>query len=85
MIIQGDIDNVVTTYNTAATDTASEIFGNERRRKKPWVTKDVLALCVEKDLKKRRYVEEVANEYRNANKVGGGGGQTTLKKRKMTG
>ena len=29
-----------TTYNTAVTDAASEILAKERRRKKPWVTKD---------------------------------------------
>ena len=37
-----DIDTMITTYNTAVTDAASEILGKERRRKKPWVTKDVL-------------------------------------------
>ena len=43
-----------TTYNTAVTDAASMILGKERRRKKPWVTKDVLDLCDERrDLKKQ--------------------------------
>ena len=47
-----DIDTMITTYNTAVTDAASEILGKERRRKKPWVTKDVLDLCDERrDLK----------------------------------
>ena len=36
------MDTMITTYNTAVTDAASEILGKERRRKKPWVTKDVL-------------------------------------------
>ena len=35
-----DINTVITTYNTALTDAASEILWKERRRKKPWVTKD---------------------------------------------
>ena len=35
-----DMDTMITTYNTAVTDAASEILGKERRRKKPWVTKD---------------------------------------------
>ena len=39
------MDTMITTYNTAVTDAASEILGKERRRKKPWVTKDVLDLC----------------------------------------
>ena len=37
-----DIDAMITTYNTAVTCAASEIFGKERGRKKPWVTKDIL-------------------------------------------
>ena len=58
-----------TTYNTAVTDAANEILGKERRRKKPWVTKDVLDLCDERrDLKKKRYEAEGAKEYREANR-----------------
>ena len=54
-----DMDTMITTYNTAVTDAASEILGKERRRKKPWVTKDVLDLCDERrDLKKKRYEAE---------------------------
>ena len=62
-------DTMITTYNTAVTDAASEILGKERRRKKPWVTKDVLDLCDERrDLKKKRYEAEGAKEYREANR-----------------
>ena len=64
-----DIDNMITTYNTAVTDTASEILGKECHRKKPWVTRDVLDLCDERrDLKKRQYEEEGAKEYRKTSK-----------------
>ena len=64
------MDTMITTYNTAVTDAASEILGKERRRKKPWVTKDVLDLCDERrDLKKKRYEAEGAKEYREANRV----------------
>ena len=64
-----DMDTMITTYNTAVTDAASEILGKERRRKKPWVTKDVLDLCDERrDLKKKRYEAEGAKEYRKANR-----------------
>ena len=64
-----DIDTMITTYNTAGTDAASEILGKERRRKKPWVTKDILDLCDERrDLKKKRYETEGAKEYREANR-----------------
>ena len=64
-----DIDTMITTYNTAVTDAASEILGKERRRKQPRVTKDVLDLCDEsRDLKKKRYEAEGAKEYREANR-----------------
>ena len=57
------MDTMINTYNTAVTDAASEILGNERRRKKPWVTKDVLDFCDERrDLKKKRYEAVGARE-----------------------
>ena len=64
-----DMDTMITTYNTAVTDAASEILGKERRSKKPWVTKDVLDLCDDRrDLKKKRYEAGGAKEYREANR-----------------
>ena len=64
-----NMDTMITTYNTAVTDAASEILGKERRRKKPWVTKDVLDLRDERrDLKKKQYEAEGAKEYREANR-----------------
>ena len=58
------MDTMTTTYNTVMADAASEILGKERRRKKPWVTKDVLDLCDKRrDLKKKRYEAEGAKEY----------------------
>ena len=74
-ILHGSLDEdmgiitMITTYNTAVTDAASEIFGTECRRKKPWVIRDVLDLCDERrDLKKKRYEAEGAKEYREANR-----------------
>ena len=65
-----DIVTMITTYNTEVTDAASEILGKERRRKKPWVTKNFLDLCDERrDLKTKRYEAEGAKEYREANKI----------------
>ena len=63
-----DMDTMITTYNTAVTDAASEILGKERRRKKPWVTKDVLDLCDERRDLKKRHEAEGAKEYREANR-----------------
>ena len=58
-----DMDTMITTYNATVTDAAREILGEERRRKKPWVTKDVVDLCDERrDLKKKRYDAEGAKE-----------------------
>ena len=55
------LDTMITTYNTVVTEAASAILRKERRRKKPWVTKDVLDLCdEEKDSKKKRYKAEGA-------------------------
>ena len=64
-----DIDTLITIYNTALNDAASEILGKERRRKKPWITKDVFVLCDDRrDLKKKQYEAEGENVYRKANK-----------------
>ena len=64
-----DINTMITTFNTAVTDVASEILGKKRRRKKPCATKDVLDLCDERrDLKKNRYEADGAKEYREANR-----------------
>ena len=63
-----DIDTMITTYNTAVTDSASEILGKKSRRK-PLVTRDVLDLCDERrDLKKKQYEAEGEKENRDANK-----------------
>ena len=64
-----DMDTMITTYNTAVTDAASERLGKERRRKKPWVTKDALDLSDDRrDLKKKRYEAKGAKEYGEANR-----------------
>ena len=51
-----DTKTMITTYNTAVTDAASEVLGKERLRKKPWVTRDVFDLCDKRrTLKKKLY------------------------------
>ena len=40
-----DLDSMIITLNTAMTETASEILGKHRQKKKPWVTGDILDLC----------------------------------------
>ena len=39
-----DIDSMITTFNTAVTETVSEIFGKHRQKKKLWVTAEILDL-----------------------------------------
>ena len=43
-----EINTMITIYNTAVTDAASEIVGKMRCRKKLWVTRDVLDFCDER-------------------------------------
>ena len=64
-----DINAMITTYNIAVTDAASEITRKERCRKKLLVTRDFLDLCDERrNLMKKQYDAEGAKEYREANK-----------------
>ena len=39
-----DMDSMITTFNKAMIETASEILGKHRQKKKPWVTADILDL-----------------------------------------
>ncbi|WP_419593842.1 hypothetical protein, partial [Thiolapillus sp.] len=50
-----DIDSMITTFNTAVTETASEILGKHRQKKKPWITAEILDLCDKRrELRKKR-------------------------------
>ena len=40
-----DINSMITTFNTAVTETASEILGKHRQKKKLWITAEILDLC----------------------------------------
>ena len=51
-----DIDSVITTFNKAVTETASEILGKHCHKKKPLVTAETLDLCDKKsELRKKRF------------------------------
>ena len=43
-----DLDSMVTQFNKAITDTAAELLGKQRRKRKPWVTPEILDLCDQK-------------------------------------
>ena len=60
-----DLDSMVTHFNKAVTDTAAELLGKQRRKRKPWVTPEILDLCDHRrDLKKKRGEPEGAKDYR---------------------
>ena len=44
-----DVHSMVTTFNTAVTETASEILGKHCQKKKPWVTAEILDLLRQKE------------------------------------
>ena len=49
-----DRDSIVTHFNMAVTGRAAEHLGKQRRKRKPWVTPEILDLCDRRrDLKKR--------------------------------
>ena len=50
-----DLDCLVINFNKAVTDTAAELLGKQRLKRKPWVTPKILDLCDQRrDLKKKR-------------------------------
>ena len=65
-----DIDSMITTFNTAVTETASEILGKHRQKKKKkqtknWITAEILDLCHKRrELKKRRFEPEGSEKYK---------------------
>ena len=51
-----DLNTMITTFNTAVTETANEILTNIIRRKKTWVTAEILDLCDKRrELRKKRF------------------------------
>ena len=61
-----DLDSVIITFNTAVTETASEILG--KQKKKPWITAEILDLCDKRrELRKKRFEPEVSEKYKEVN------------------
>ena len=60
-----DLDSMVTHFNKALTDIAAERLGEQRRKRKSWVTPEILDLCDQRrNLKKKRGEPEGAKDYR---------------------
>ena len=54
--------------NTAVTETASEILGKHRQKKKPWITAEILELCNKRrELRKKRFEPEGSEKYKEVN------------------
>ena len=67
-----DLDSMVTHFNKAVTDTAAELLGKQRRKRKPWVTPEILDLCDQRrDLKKKSGEPEGAKDYREIKRRSG--------------
>ena len=67
--VDTDIDSMITTFNTAVTETASEILCKHRQRKKKnWITAEILDLCDKRrELRKRRFEPEGSEKYKEVN------------------
>ena len=64
-----DIDSMITTFNTAETETAGEILGKHRQKKKPWITAEILDLCDKRrELRKKRFEPKGSEKYKEVNK-----------------
>ena len=64
-----DLDSVITTFNTAVTETAGEILGRHRQKKQLWVTAEILDLCDKRrELRTKRFEPEGSEKYREVNK-----------------
>ena len=50
------------------TETASEILGKHRQKKKPWITAEILDLCNKRrELRKKRFEPEGSEKYKEVN------------------
>ena len=59
---------MITTFNTAVTETASEILCKHRQKEKPWVTSEILDLYVRRrGLRKKRFELEGSEKYKEVN------------------
>ena len=61
------VDTLINSFNTAMTETVSDVFGKHRPTKKPWVTDGILMLwdnC--RELKQKKNTDEGAKLYREA-------------------
>ena len=59
---------MITTVNTVVTETASEILGKHRQKKKTRITAEILDLCNKRrELRKKRFEPEGSEKYKEVN------------------
>ena len=59
---------MIITFNTAVTETASEILGKHHQKKKPWITAEILDLCDKRrEMRKERFEPEGSEKYKEVN------------------
>ena len=62
------IDSMITTFNTAVTETATEILGKHRQKKKPSINAEIFDLCDKRrELRKKRFEPEGFEKYKKVN------------------
>ena len=65
-----DTDSMITTFNTAVTETASESLGKHRQKKKLWITAEILDLCDKRrQMGKKRIEPEGSEKYKEVNNI----------------
>ena len=63
-----DMDIMITTFNTAVTETVGEMLGKHRQKKKPWITVEILDMCDKRrETRKKKFEPEGSEKYRNMN------------------
>ena len=59
---------MITIFNTAVTETASEILCKHRQKKKTWIIAEILDMCDKRrDLRKKRFEPEGSEKYKEVN------------------
>ena len=63
-----DLDLMITTFNTAVTETATEILGKYHQKKTSWVTVDMFYLCDKRgELRQKRFEPKGSEKYKEVN------------------
>lgn len=62
------LDQTTEKFNTAVLEAASQVIGKHQKKKKPWVTTEILDMCDQRrELKKKKGTADGAMQYRTVN------------------